>query len=155
MAVPAEYRELFEAFAGGPAKLRAAVQDLTTAELARREGNDGWSVRDILVHLADAELSRGVRIRLILAEERPALFDFDEKAWQRRLQYLWRSPEMAISQFEQARFGTAEILGHVGKEAWLRAGVHPTDGDLTVKLLVERGVNHVADHGAQIARIRS
>jgi hypothetical protein len=155
VAVPADFRDSYEAFAQGPAKLRAAISELTMGELTRRADGSGWSVRDVLVHLSDAELVRSVRIRLILAEERPALFDFDEGTWQRRLQYLWRSPEAALAQFEQARFSTAEILAHCGREAWTRAGVHPTDGDLTVAELVRRGVVHVDDHTAQIAGIRA
>ena len=154
VAVPAEHREMYEAFARGAAVLRAALQDLTMGELTRRVEGSGWSVRDLLVHLADAELVRSVRIRLILADERPALFDFDEGTWQRRLQYLWRSPEAALAQFEQVRFGTAEILGHCGREAWARAGVHPVDGEITVAELVRRGVVHIEDHTRQIAEIR-
>ncbi len=123
-------------------------------ELTRRSEGSGWSTRDVLVHLADMELVRSVRIRMMLAGDAPTLMSIDEEAWQRKLHYLWRSPEAALAQFEQARFGTAEILNQCGREAWARTGIHPEDGELTVAELVRRGVAHVEDHVAQIAAIR-
>jgi hypothetical protein len=124
------------------------------SELTRRGQDGGWSVRDVLVHLADMEIVRAFRIRLILVEDEPALANVDEGAWQRKLQYLWRSPEAALSQFEQARFGTAEILNHIGRDAWNRYGLHPQDGRVSVAELVQRGVAHVEDHTRQVAELR-
>jgi hypothetical protein len=155
VAVPVEYRDLYQSFARGPAILREAITGLTVGELTRRTPRDGWSIRDVLVHLADMELVRGFRIRLILADDNPLLVNVDEGAWQRRLHYLWRSPEAAIAQFEQSRFATAEILNQCSREAWQRSGVHVEDGEVSVADLVRRGVAHVDDHAGQIAEIRS
>jgi len=155
VAIAADYRDLHQAFAHGPAVLREAIHSLTMSELTRRGPGAGWSVRDVLVHLADMEIVRAYRIRLILAAEEPDLADIDEEGWQRKLQYLWRSPEAALSGFEQARFGTAEILNHVGRDAWKRTGTHPVDGPVSVADLVQRGVRHVEDHVGQIAEIRA
>jgi hypothetical protein len=154
MAIPAEHRDLYLAFSRGSTHIAEAIRGLTQGELTRRASNSGWSVRDNLVHLADMELMRAFRIRQVIGEERPALALIDESAWQRRLQYLWRSPEAALAQFEQARFGTCEILAHCGKEGWARIGVHPEEGDLTVTELVRRGVRHVEEHTATISAIR-
>lgn len=130
--------------------LRAAINELTVADLTRRTGGTGWTTRDIMVHLADMELARSVRIRMMLAEDNPVLFAANEDLWQRRLYYLWRSPEAALTLFEMVRFSTAEILGQCGREAWLRTGQHPEDGEITVLELVERGIRHVAEHAEQI-----
>ncbi len=134
--------------------LRAAIDELTLADLTRRSGGTGWTTRDIMVHLADMELVRSVRIRMMLAEDNPVLFGTDEDLWQRRLYYLWRSPEAALTLFEMARFSTAEILGQCGRETWLRRGQHPEDGEITVLELVERGIRHVAEHVDQIGSNR-
>jgi len=150
MPAPNEYRQQHDAFARGPAVLRAAIEGLTVGDLTRRSDGVGWSTRDVMVHLADMELARSVRIRMMLAEENPVLFSANEELWQRRLHYLWRSPEAALTLFEMARFSTAEILGQCGREAWMRPGQHPEDGEITVLELVERGIRHVSDHVEQI-----
>lgn len=155
MAVPVEYRDLHQAFSRGPAILREAIADLTMGELTRRDQSGGWSTRDVLVHLADMELVRAVRIRMILAQEEPLLTAVDEGSWQRKLHYLWRSPEAALTQFEMARFSTAEILNQCSREAWTRTGRHEEEGAITVAELARRGVAHVNDHVQQIAEIRA
>lgn len=154
MPVAAQYRGQHEAYIRGPAVLRAAIGGLTHADLTRRSGGSGWSTRDIMVHLSDMELVRSVRIRMMLTEDNPLLFRADEGLWQRRLYYLWRSPEAALTLFEMACFSTAEILGQCGPEAWQRTGIHPDDGEITVARLVERGIRHVAEHAEQIGANR-
>ena len=149
-----ELTDLLTAYTAGPAAVREAVRGLDGGSINRRKG-DSWSPRDILIHLGDAELIRAVRIRFILAEDRPPITPFDEGAWQRRLQYLWRSPEAALSSFEQVVYGTAEILARVDRSGWERVGLHPEDGELSVRELVNRGIRHHAEHSAQIAEIRS
>lgn len=149
-----ELDALLKAFAAGPTLVREAVRGLDAGALNRRKG-EGWSVRDILHHLGDAELVRAVRIRQVLAEDRPVILPWDEALWQRRLQYLWRSPEAALASFEQIVYGTAEILSRVERAAWERVGLHPQKGEYSVRALVEAGVAHHSDHCSQVAGIRS
>ena len=148
---PAE-REVLERYAAGPDQVAAAVAGCTAEEL-RASDNEGWSVHDVLVHLADAEAVRATRIRLILAEDGPALFDFDEGRWRERLAYHDRNALMALESYRQAVRSTADLVGCMSPELWNRAGVHAVDGEVTVRALIERGIRHAEDHTGQIARI--
>ncbi len=150
-----DLQDLLDRFARGPSLLREAVSGLDAGIAGRPPPGDDWSVRDIVVHLADAELVRAVRIRAILAEDEPALITFDERLWKRRLQYLWRSIESSISLFEQTRYTTAEILRHAGKDAWERTGIHPERGRMTVRELIVAGIDHVTEHAEQIRAARA
>ncbi len=155
MAVPQEHRDLFAAYVHGPTLVREAIAGLDAAGVAAR-GAEEWSVRDILHHLGDAELVRAVRLRMAVADEAvPAFVPFDESRWQRRLQYLWRSPEAALALFEQVVFSNGEILSHCERGAWERHGEHITDGPKTVATLLTNGVDHFAAHCAQIGAIRA
>lgn len=154
MPLAAANRALLDAFVRAPGLLREAVRDLGPGELARRAPGESWSIRDVLHHLADDELVRAVRIRLAVASPGALLPAYDEAAWQRRLQYLWRSPELALATLDQVRFGTAEILQRLDDEGWARSGLHPERGVLTVAALVQGGVDHVAEHVAQVHAIR-
>jgi hypothetical protein len=150
-----ETRALASRFAAGPRLLREAVRDLEGGGMSARVAGEDWSIRDILHHLADAELVRAVRIRTIVAEPGSVIGAWDEGAWQRRLQYLWRSPELALAAFDTVRTGTAELLMHCDAGAWERAGVTAAGEALTVRELVERGVTHVDEHCRQIGAIRA
>lgn len=151
--LPEHLVEAMDGFTRGAARVREAVHGADAGALSR-PGAEGWSVRDILVHLSDAEMVRATRIRMILSEEEPLLFTFDEEMWKRRLHYLWRSPEAAIALFDQLRYTTVEILRQLDMRSWEKAGIHPEDGRLTVAELIIRGAAHSEDHSAQIRTMR-
>lgn len=153
-SIPPDLEEAFARFTAGPSLLRQALVGLDARALSQRPPNDDWSIRDVVMHLADTEMARGYRLRLIIAEENPPIPAFDEEAWKRRLQYLWRDVEAALALFQQTRFSNAELLSYCGKDAWSRTGQHATDGAITVRDLFERGVEHLDEHVAQIAATR-
>ena len=151
--IPAHLQETFLRFTEGPTFLRNAALDIHPATL-NRPNRDGWSIRDVLVHLADSEIVGAFRFRLVLAEDEPTLPVYDQDRWKRRLHYIWRSPEAALSLFQQTRFSTAEMLQQCDAAAWQRIGVHPERGRLTLADLLETYTAHVDTHVAQITELR-
>lgn len=153
-SLPPELHSLFERFSEGPTFLNEAIAGIDPAEL-NRPGREGWSVRDIIIHLADTELLRAVRFRTILTEDEPTIPVIDEGQWKRRLHYLWRSPEAAISLFQQLRYTNAELLAECGRPAWQRTATHPELGTITLADLLQRGADHVDEHVAQVHELRA
>ncbi len=151
--LPEHLVDPLERFALGAAVVRQAIYAADAGTLSR-PNVEGWSVRDILVHLGDAEMVRATRIRMILGAEEPTLFTFDESMWKRKLHYLWRSPEAAIALFDQLRFTTIEILRQLDTKSWDRAGILPDGERLTVGDLIIRGANHSDEHAEQIKQMR-
>lgn len=145
-------RALLERFGAGPDQVAAAVAGCKAEDLQKSDA-EGWSVHDVLVHLADAEAVRATRIRLLLAEERPSLFEFDEGRWRARLAYGERNALLALESYRQAVRSTADLVGAMPDEAWERVGLHAVDGEVSVRALVERGIRHAEDHSGQVARI--
>jgi hypothetical protein len=154
-SLPPALRQQLDAFITGPRLIRQAIEGIDPGLLNRRPPGDDWSIRDVVIHLSDGELLGAVRIRLALAEESPPMPTYEQDAWKRRLQYLWRDPEAALALFQQTRYATAEILEHCGVEAWQRTIVHPQTGPLTVSDLVAVYVDHVTDHVGQIVNARA
>lgn len=151
--MPEHLVEPLERFVRGAAVVREAIYGADAGAISR-PGIEGWSIRDILVHLSDAEMVRATRIRLILAGDEPPIFTFDEGLWKRKLHYIWRSPEAAIALFDQLRFTTMEIFRQLDQKSWEKAGIHPEDGRLTIGELLIRGANHSDDHANQIRLLR-
>ena len=153
--LPTALRHQLDAFIAGPSLVRQAIAGIDAGLLNRRAPGDDWSIRDVLIHLTDSEMLGAVRVRLALAEESPTLPVYEQDLWKRRLQYLWRDPELALSLFQQIRYSTAEILEQCGVEAWQRTAIHPQDGPLTVADLVQLYASHVDEHVTQIGATRS
>ena len=148
----AQRDKLLAEFIAGPERVRAALGDLVGRALDQ-PGDGGWTIREVLVHLADAEILRATRLRLILGGEDVVLPIFDENEWHDRLGYGERDPRVALATYEATVVASHELLLVEGASGWMRSGLHPEDGPLSVRELVARGVTHADDHVRQIAHI--
>jgi uncharacterized damage-inducible protein DinB len=64
-----------------PARLEAAVAGLDDAQLDTPYRPDGWSVRQLVHHIADSHANCYVRFKLALTEDWPTIKPYDEAAW--------------------------------------------------------------------------
>ena len=141
--------ELLQRFIAGPERIRQALGD-TLGRRLFAPGLEGWSVRDVLVHLADAEALRGLRLRLILAGSEEPLPVFDQDVWRERLAYEGRDPRVAVATYEATIVASHELLAVFGDACWQLTGLHPEEGPISVRELVTRGANHAEEHAAQV-----
>jgi hypothetical protein len=74
-------RELIDAIAQTPAKLRAAVAGLNDKQLDTPYRPGGWTVRQVVHHLPDSHLNSFVRFKLALTEDEPTIKPYDEARW--------------------------------------------------------------------------
>ena len=78
---PADVAGWIEELAAAPAALRAAVAGLTAAQLDTPYREGGWTLRQVVHHVADSHINGYVRIRLALTEETPTVRGYDQPAW--------------------------------------------------------------------------
>lgn len=64
-----------------PDRLRGAVADLTDPQLDTPYRPDGWTVRQVVHHVADSHINAYVRTKLALTAEGPTIVPYDENAW--------------------------------------------------------------------------
>src|SRR4029079_7943829 len=77
-------RHPLESMEASARRVEAAARKLGDAGLARSYGPGKWTGKQILAHLADAELAIGFRTRQVLAEEQDTKPPFDESDRARR-----------------------------------------------------------------------
>src|SRR6266702_3624834 len=70
---PENRRELLLQIAEAPKRLRGAVGDLSADQLDTPYRPEGWTVRQVVHHLADAHLNWYARTKLALTEDKPTL----------------------------------------------------------------------------------
>ena len=61
--------------------MRNAVSGLTDAQLDTPYRPDGWTVRQVVHHVADSHMNGFTRIKLALTEENPTIKPYNEKAF--------------------------------------------------------------------------
>jgi len=145
------WEALVDRFAAGPALVRTAWA-ASPAAARERPGLEGWSARDAVIHIADAELVRAYRIRIMCAGE-ARIEAFDEDAWRVALAYGEGDPGIALALYEAVTASTVDLLRRLGEAAGSRSAPHPELGPITVATLVERGIEHAAAHAAQVVEL--
>ncbi|NVJ87514.1 MAG: putative metal-dependent hydrolase [Algoriphagus sp.] len=64
-----------------PDNLQKAVPNLTDSQLDTPYRPGGWTVRQVVHHLADSHMNAFIRFKLALTEENPIIKPYDEVAW--------------------------------------------------------------------------
>jgi hypothetical protein len=151
---PAERAELIARYRAGHAGLLAALDGLTPDEIDWRPSPEAWTVRDVVYHLEDAELTGAMRLRRLLTEDAADLPAFDEEVYRRRLGYATRPIEPALATIRAAHETTAELLDRLSDDDWTRAGTHSEEGPYSLLRWLTFHAAHTHEHAAQIRGLR-
>ena len=147
-------RQLVEQYKGGYRAVAEALVNVTAAELDARPAPGKWSAREIVHHLADSEMTAAIRLRLLLAEDRPAIMGYDQEEFARRLHYD-RPHQASLEAFKAARQCTGEVLDRLSPADWTRQGTHSEVGAYSVEAWLEIYAGHAHKHAEQIRRARA
>ena len=129
-------------------------------ELARKIGPAGleksyapgkWTGKQILAHLADAEIGVSFRARQVLAEENHTIQPFDEGAWARR--YAEVDHHAALQSFLALRAWNVALFSRLGPQDLARQAYHPERGPETLEIIVRMLAGHDLNHLAQLETI--
>ncbi len=142
-------RTLVERYRDGYRAVAEAVEGLTDAELDTRPTDGGWSARQIVHHLADSEMTSAIRLRRLVAEDRPVIVGYDEAEFARRLHYE-RPIGPSLDALRASRASTADLLDRLTEAEWARTGTHSESGPYSVERWLEIYASHGHDHAAQI-----
>ena len=127
-------------------RVEAVARKLGEAGLSRSYGPGKWTGKQILAHLADAELAIGFRTRQVLAEEKHTIQPFDESAWARRYENV--DAEAALGAFLASRRWNLALFRKLTAADLSREAIHPERGaetpDTIIRLLAGHDLNHLA-----------
>jgi DinB superfamily len=150
-----ERSALVARYRAGHAEVVAALAGITDAELDARPADDDWTPRQVVHHLADSEMTSAIRLRRLLAEDRPVIDGYDEAEFARRLHYDRRPIGPSLDAMAAARATSADLLEHLAEAEWQRAGVHRESGPYGVETWLRIYAAHGHDHADQIRRARA
>ncbi len=151
---PEQGAQLIQRYRGGARRVRDALEGITEAELDARPAPGEWTVREVVHHLPDSEMTSAIRLRRLLAEDAPMLGGYDEERFARTLRYGARPIDDALELFDLTRRVTAEILERMTEEEWAREGTHSESGRYGCETWLEIYAAHAHDHAEQICRAR-
>jgi hypothetical protein len=148
-----EREKLIEQYRDGYAAIAEALLKASDEELDARPGAGKWSAREIVHHLADSEMTAAIRLRRLLAEDRPEIKGYDQDEFARRLHYD-RPHEISLELFKYVRDSTAELLDRMSPSDWQREGMHNEVGRYTPETWLKIYSQHAHKHALQIRAAR-
>jgi DinB superfamily len=116
-----------------PAELRTLTGLLSDTQLEQRYRPGGWTVRQLVHHVADSHLNAYARMRLALTEPNPTIRPYDEAKWAELedARTLAVGPSLALLEALHQRW--VVLLRSLSEEQWARTYNHPEMGELTME----------------------
>lgn len=151
---PEEREALVERYAEGYLEVQRSLDGFPENHLTSHPIEGKWSACEIVQHLADSEMTSAIRIRKLLAQEKPVIESYDQEAFAVRLKYNERAIEPALEALRGARSSTAQLLRTMTDEEWKREGSHPEHATYTAEDWLRIYADHAHNHAAQIRRLR-
>lgn len=137
-----------------PGELRAAVDRLSDAQLETPYREGGWTVRQLVHHIADSHMNAYVRMRLALTEEWPTIKPYDEKVWANLVDARTAPVDLSLAVLEGLHARWVLLLRSLEGDQWQRGYVHPDNGRQTLAEAVALYAWHSQHHTAHITELR-
>ena len=125
------------------------LDHLSIEELDVRPIEKAWSPREVVHHLADAEMHEGVNLRRMLVERTPVLIVWDPEHYAERLHYN-RPIEVSLEAFNAVANANLELLRSLTDDQWRRDGNQQRPWTLTVEAWLDDHVTHLHNRLMQI-----
>ena len=137
-----------------PVNLRAAVNGLSESQLETPYRDGGWTVRQVVHHVADSHMNAYVRWRLALTETEPTIRPYEESAWA-KLEDAERAPvDLSLRLLEPLHERWVRLLHSVKPEQFARTLRHPDFGVKTLDWMLFLYSWHGKHHTAHVTELR-
>jgi uncharacterized damage-inducible protein DinB len=141
--------------AGAAALLRAAVEGLSPGQLDTTYRPGGWTVRQVVHHLADAQMNWYVRTRLALTEDQPSVGPYDEARWAELRDARTAPTEPSLGLLDALNRRWIDLFESLTELEWKRRLFHPERGVFVLEETVPMHAWHGRHHTAHITQLRN
>ncbi len=133
-----------------PGLLRQAVIGLNEKQLDTPYRTGGWTLRQVVHHVADSHMNALTRLKLALTEDKPTIKPYEEADWALLADY--RLPvEPSLRMLEGIHIRWVAILESFTEDEWNHSFIHPASGEtIPLKKLLGTYSWHGKHHLAHI-----
>jgi hypothetical protein len=142
-----ELLKLIDKIEALPGKLRKVADGLSAAQLDTPYREGGWTLRQVIHHMADSHMNAYIRLKWTLTEDRPVIKAYDEKRWAETPETPL-NPGMSVILLTALHIKWVNLLRSLGPEDFEKGFVHPETGKFVtlarqVALYAWHGDHHV------------
>jgi hypothetical protein len=150
----ADRKTAIDAIASLPAGISAAVHGLSDTQLDTPYRPGGWTVRQVVHHVADSHINGYCRLKFALAENEPTIKPYDENVWATFADATTMpvAPSLALLEALHARWVT--VLRSLSGNQFSRTYNHPETGMQNIDSHIANYAWHGRHHTAHITELR-
>jgi hypothetical protein len=150
----ARRREMIEQIAETPAKVRAAVAGFTEQQYDTPYREGGWTVRQLVHHLADSHMNAYIRFKLALTEDEPTIKTYEQERWAETVDARTAPAEISLLLLDGLHHRWAMLLRAMNPADFARKFHHLEHGKMTLERLLALYAWHGRHHTAHVAGLR-
>lgn len=144
----AERADLIARIGSQPARLTAALDTLDEQDFAAPYRPGGWTVGQLVHHMADSHVNAFIRVKLGLTEHEPTIKPYDQDAWVQLADANTLSPHVSVALFAATHIRLHTVLQSMSAEQFTRRIMHPENGWMTLEQVAAmyawHGNHHIA-----------
>lgn len=137
-----------------PVLLRLAVKGLDTEQLDTPYRPEGWTVRQVVHHVADSHINSYIRFKLALTEDQPTIKPYEEALWAELADSTTLPVETSLALLDALHLRWVTVLRAMSAADFERSFVHPVSGVLTLAQAAGLYSWHGRHHLAHITSLK-
>jgi hypothetical protein len=137
-----------------PGLFREAVRGLSDGQLDTPYRPGGWTVRQVVHHVADSHMNSFVRFRLALTEDNPAVRGYDQAKWSELADSRIVPVEASLSLLGGLHARWTALLRSMTDSDFARTFVHSELGAVPLEQILALYAWHTRHHAAHITGLR-
>lgn len=153
-ATPEDRQEWIREIDALPQNLEKAVQDLADEQLDTPYRAAGWTVRQVVHHVADSHANAYVRFRLALTEDSPTIKPYQEAAWADLADAKNAPIEPSLTMLRGLHDRWVRLLSSMNDADWGKSYDHPEGGLTPLTQALALYAWHCRHHVAHITALQ-
>ncbi|HEX7057847.1 MAG TPA: putative metal-dependent hydrolase [Bacilli bacterium] len=151
---PEQIKEWIQEIEATPEHVRAALAGLTEAQLDTPYRPEGWTIRQVVHHIADANLHSFTRFKLALTEHEPTIKPYYEDRWGELAdsKHAPIAPSLSLLEAVIARWSL--IFAAMAPQDFAKTFIHPVGGVTRLDQALAMSAWHNRHHTAHITSLR-
>jgi hypothetical protein len=138
-----------------PKMLEYALLNLSEEQLQTPYRVGGWTVNQLVHHVADSHMNAFIRCKLALTEENPTIKPYDQDAWVRREDVSLVPVNISLTLLHALHHRWYELLKPLTEQEWKRTVYHPEQQrEISIWNLLLIYAWHGKHHAAHVTNLR-
>ncbi|MEY2902183.1 MAG: hypothetical protein RLY89_1289 [Bacteroidota bacterium] len=138
-----------------PEALERAINNLDEAQLNTPYRDGGWTVKQLVHHVADSHMNAYIRFKLGLTEDKPTIKPYEEQDWALLVDNELVPINVSLTLLHALHLRWVATIKDLTEEQWNRVVVHPAaNREMSIWFLLGLYAWHGNHHVAHITTLR-